>query len=93
MPEPAGLAAHAREFAIGVVEEIRHDEQQRRKIRPEVGAGQEAARRRQTDREADRGQVIWRNPAILQGRYQPSRESRVPRTLNRRTGKSMMFEL
>ena len=75
MPDPAALAAHARQLAVGVIQKIRQNQQQRRQIRPAIGPGQKRRRGRQAHRQAHRGQMIGRDPAVIERRDQAARQS------------------
>ncbi len=86
MSEAAGLAADPGQLAIGVVQEIRQDQQQGRHVRPAVGAGQEGRGPRQSHEQTHAGQVIRGNPGILEGRDQLASETGVPGTLDDRSG-------
>ena len=59
MSDPAALAAHARQFTIGMVEKIRQDQEQRREIRPAISSGQKRRGRRQARRSIEPWSDDW----------------------------------
>ena len=61
--DPTRLAADARQFPVGVVEEIRHDQQQRAQIHPTIGPARERRRRGDPECQAHAGQMVGRDPA------------------------------
>jgi hypothetical protein len=78
MTDPAGLAADPCQLTVGVVEEIRQDEQQGAHVRPAVGTRQERCRGGEAESEANSRQVIGRGPGVLQWRDQAARQPRIP---------------
>src|SRR5580700_10118000 len=91
MPNRTELATYARQLTVQVIGEIREDQQERGKIRPAVGSGNERGGGAEADEQAQSGQLIRCNRAVLERRNQPARELRVPWTLC--SGESRLFSL
>src|SRR6185312_8770695 len=81
MPYPAAFAADARQLPVGVIEEIRHDQQQRAQVHPTIGSLRQRRRCCNAKAEANRGEVVGPDAGVLQWGHEPAREARIPWTL------------
>lgn len=72
MTDPARLAADARELAIGMVDEVGQNDQNRAGIGPRETAAREAQRACDADQQTQRGQMIGRDTRINKRCHEPA---------------------
>ncbi len=91
MSYAAGLAADACQFAVGVIEKIRQDQQHRAQVRPAVGSRNKRYRGSNAESQTYGRQVVRGDRAVFERRDQTARQTRIPWTRNRgnRKGKRL----